>query len=75
MLLKYNINHFSEKQLIKDYIENGFVLVEDVISKSENIEITNELIKINRGDYECNEIKPTHQSLSGKSLMIRYMYI
>ena len=60
MLLKYNINHYSEKQLIKDYIENGFVLVEDVISNSENIEITNELIKINRGDYECNEIKTSY---------------
>ena len=75
MILKFNINHFSENQLIKDYIENGFVLVEDVISNSENIEITNELIKINRGDYECNEIKTAHQSLSGKSLMSRYMYI
>ena len=75
MFLKYNINNYSENKIINDYIENGCVVVEDIISNSENFNIISELKKINKGDYKCNEIKPTLQYFSDESLISRYMYI
>ena len=75
MIQSYSINHFSKHKIVEDYIENRFVLVEDIISNQEKDEINEELKKINRGDYVCDEIEQTDKSLSDKSLLSRYMYI
>ncbi len=61
--------------LVRSYIENGFVLVEDLISKEEREEIRTELIKINRGDYPCASITPEEKYLTDDDLLTRYMYI
>ena len=45
MIQSYNINNFNKDNLVGDYIENGFVLVEDIISNKEKDEIIEELKK------------------------------
>ena len=75
MIQSYNINNFNKDNLVGDYIQNGFVLIEDIISNQEKDEIKEELKKINRGDYGCNGIEPIEKSLSDESLLSRYMYV
>ena len=75
MIQSYNINNFNKDNLVGDYIQNGFVLIEDIISNQEKDEIKEELKKINRGDYGCNGIEPIEKSLSDESLLSRYIYI
>ena len=39
MIQSYSINHFSKDKIVEDYIENGFVLVEDIISNQEKMRL------------------------------------
>lgn len=61
--------------LVQSYINNGFLLVSNVLSTSECNEINTDLLKINRGDYICDPIKPRTGNLDDKKLLGRYMYI
>ena len=45
MIQSYNINNFNKDNLVGDYIQNGFVLIEDIISNQEKDEIKEELKK------------------------------
>ena len=75
MVYAYSTNDFAVDRIIADYTDNGFVLVENVISDHEKYEICEELKKINRGDYKVSEIEPVKKPLSDTSLLTRYMYI
>ena len=74
-ILPFHQDDMNITSLGRSYIENGFVLVEDLISKEEREEIRTELIKINRGDYPCASITPEENYLTDDDLLTRYMYI
>jgi len=75
MIPRFQLDPFDSQELVDAYIENGFVLVEDVILPEEQEEIKTDLAKINRGDYSCQVIDPIGWPLDDERLLGGYMYI
>ena len=50
-------DQLSEEQ-VDFYLENGYLIVEDVLSNEEIAELHADLLKIARGGYPCKPLKP-----------------
>ena len=66
---------FILKELKNKYIDNGYVIVKNVISKNENKEIIDELKKINYGGYKLMGIKPLKNQVNDINPLGRFMYL
>ncbi|MBV7334863.1 phytanoyl-CoA dioxygenase family protein [Chloroflexi bacterium TSY] len=74
---QFQLNALEDEELRLSYFENGFALVNDVVTDEERNELRTELIKINRGDYLCEAIESINENeeWTDETLLGRYMYI
>ena len=72
---RFKLDAVDSDELTGFYVENGFVLVERLISPIECGDIRADLAKINRGDYDCPAINAVNWPLTDERLLGRYMYI
>ena len=52
------------QQQINFFVENGYLIVENLINAEEIKEMHVDTVKIARGDYACDSIKPADKSLN-----------
>lgn len=75
LIPRFKLDAVDSDDLTGFYVENGFVLVERLISPIECGDIRADLAKINRGDYDCPAINSVNWPLTDERLLGRYMYI
>ncbi|HVF09418.1 MAG TPA: phytanoyl-CoA dioxygenase family protein, partial [Abditibacteriaceae bacterium] len=62
----------TEKQ-VQEHIDNGFVIVPDVINREEINEVVADMIKLLRGGYDCPSLQPLPESLSDEAVMNSFL--
>ncbi|MEM7035012.1 MAG: phytanoyl-CoA dioxygenase family protein [Chloroflexota bacterium] len=72
---QFHLNNLHEETLRTAYYENGYVLVNGVISPQEQAEIRAALAGINRGDYMQAPVEPFEGEADEETLLGHYMYI
>ena len=75
MIPSFSESDSGSSELAKYYIENGFVLVEGLITQQERTEIRGELVKINRGELPNESVLPLEEPESDETSLTSYMYI
>jgi len=65
----------ASETLADSYRENGYVVVEDSLAPDELEDIEREYMKICRGDYSTEVIKPINWDLEDRRLLARFMYM
>jgi len=55
------------------YNENGFLIVENLVSKSELEGLKSDMLKICRGKYECPAIQPISDSVTDQEVLERFL--
>ncbi len=57
------------------FIENGYLVVPDLLSKNEIEELRKDTVSLARGDYECDSLKPLPENVSDDDAIGRILCI
>jgi ectoine hydroxylase-related dioxygenase (phytanoyl-CoA dioxygenase family) len=71
----FDLRKLDEAEVEKSYRENGYAVVDRVLSSEELEEIRRDFMKINRGDYPCEGIDPVDWDPDDKRLLARHVYM
>lgn len=68
-LKRMEVPRLLSDEQVRSYVEDGFLIVEDVITPEEREEILADIVKLVRGGYPCPSLTPASDSMTDKEVM------
>ena len=69
------MKHTSPASYAESYVNDGYLMVPDVVSPEECDEIKEEMLRIFRGEYNCAAIPPMDESATETEILDRIMCV